>query len=136
MTSNISQILEELACIHEKKVDLNTIPNKNKNGDCYVSAYRSLQEFTRKGVKKVKLVHGIVTGQGAIKGIQYGHAWIEMNGTVIDSSNGRNIVLPKRVYYTLGQIEVTREYTYDEALEQAARYGTYGPWDKVFKDCL
>lgn len=64
-------------------------------GDCYFAAARFLLSL---GVDTdARLVHGEVTGQGDVAGVRYGHAWVEINGFVIDPSNGRKLcVLPTR----------------------------------------
>lgn len=128
--SKVNDIIESL----NEKVDLNKVPKKNKNGNCYESALHLMMDFYQKGLKDIKLVHGIVTGQGALEGIEYGHAWVELNSMVFDSSNGRDLVLPKKQYYDIGKIKITRKYNYDDMLKMMDKYGTYGPWDKVFKN--
>ena len=102
------------------------IPSKNKGGDCYVAAGRYIMDNHN---PKLVLVHGIVTGQGDIAGIQFGHAWVEDGDMVIDTSNGRDIQLPKQLYYALGNIETTKRYTMEKAMEKMLKIGHYGPWD-------
>ena len=87
------------------------------------------------------LVHGEVTGQGPLEGVKYGHCWIEDGDIVIDVSNGRNIRMPKEVYYLLGRIgspETARfgieagnlhKYTWEEAREKILQHEHWGPWD-------
>jgi hypothetical protein len=104
------------------------IPSKNKGGDCYEASGRQILDNQYKD-KDLVLVHGIVTGQGAIEGIQFGHAWVEKGNTVIDKSNGRSIELPKAVYYALGKIKKTKRYTVAEAVKKMLDTGHFGPWD-------
>ena len=108
------------------------IPEKNKHGNCFQAAYDYLIRHP-----DTILVHGVVTGQGAIKGVQYTHAWIEDGDTVIDKTIPEEFSeLPKMVYYSLGNIKITRRYTYKEALQQVVETEHYGPWDKVFDSYL
>lgn len=130
--SRMSSIIEELNDISEKKFYISKVPDANKHGNCYEIALKKMMEFYTNGVKNIKLVHGVVTGQGNIEGIEYGHAWIELNGTVFDFSNNREIVMSKKKYYELGNIKITKEYSYDDMLKQITKHETYGPWDKVF----
>jgi len=73
------------------------------------------------------LVHGIVTGRGAIEGLEYNHAWAEEDGEVID--NTMNLRCPTEVYYLLGQVKKTYKYTQKELYEKSVEYKTYGPWE-------
>ena len=112
-------------------VDLSDIPEENKHGDCFVVA---LNTFLKKP-KRYTLVHGVVTGQGPLDGIEYCHAWVidESTDTVIDNTlpPGSN-KYPVDIYYAIGQISITREYDYRGVLEMVDKYETYGPWDPVF----
>jgi len=72
-------------------------------------------------------------------GTKYGHAWIEINGTVVLEVTMEKVV-PRDLYYLAGCIdnsEVVR-YTYKEAIVHASQYNHSGPWatppvDAVFK---
>lgn len=100
-------------------------------GQCYKDAYEALMRNHDDAV----LVHGIVTGQGSIKGIRYGHAWVERyHGCVVEDQtvDGPNKLFLKDEYYCLGKITDVRKYTWKEAMEHALKTETYGPWDKVF----
>jgi hypothetical protein len=106
------------------------VPKKNTGGDCYEAAARYIIDHALMGKEKgLVLVHGIVTGQGPIRGIQYGHAWVENGDEVIDKSRGRDIHLPKAVYYALGNISETIRYTPEETRRKLLDTGNYGPWD-------
>jgi len=105
-------------------------------GDCYVIAGQVAMGIISKEIDFVGtpyVVHGIVTGQGAIEGLKYGHAWIEDDENVYDWSNGRELVFPKAIYYMLGEIEdedgKIYRYTFDEAREKMLDTGHYGSWD-------
>jgi len=116
----------------EHNVDLSGIPEENQHGDCFVQA---LHQFL-KNPKRYTLVHGVVTGQGAIEGIEHNHAWVidEKNEQVIDNTLPGNKRIPIGIYYWVGKISITREYKEKEVMEMIDKYGTYGPWDEVFND--
>lgn len=107
------------------------------DGDCYTVAAKILidndiiKKFNFLGTPY--LVHAEVTGQGKIKGIKYGHAWVEDDYFVYDYSNNREIILPKEFYYQLGQIKIKNgkyaKYTKNEAYENMSKYGHYGSWE-------
>ena len=113
-------------------------------GDCYeVHGKMMLNPSGRNFI----LVHAEVMGQGQLAGIPYGHCFLinKMTGTVTDRSNGRNIQMPKEIYYMLGKIDqseywddtmgrVSRtpkifEYTQEEARDLMLETGTFGPWE-------
>lgn len=111
-----------------------TIPKKNMHGDCFETAGRYVMDHTflnKEENKNIFLVHGEVTGQGAIKGVKYGHAWVEENGMVIDNSNKRNIKIPKELYYAIGNITNTIKYTPEEARKKMLQFKHWRPWDLV-----
>ncbi len=117
--------------IKTSKVDLSDIPEENKNGDCFVVALKKFME----NPKRYTLVHGVVTGQGPIEGIEYNHAWVidEKTDTVIDMTLPKgNQKIPVGLYYYIGKISITKEYKGPEVLKMLDKYGTYGPWDSVF----
>jgi hypothetical protein len=134
-----------------------TTPEITGQGDCYEVAL----DFTVFGVPaeerhRYRVAHGTPLGEGPIEGIRYGHAWIEHTApiperpdnvpftdeewedltrftavTVIDKSNGNDVVMPRSLYYALGCIdfESVRRYTFDEAGRHAVTTGVYGPWE-------
>ena len=110
------------------------IPKGNKNGDCFQAAGRYMMDNGRDD-KSITLVHGEVTGQGRIQGIKFGHGWIEKGNDCIDVSLGRNIVMPKEIYYMLGQIDESKvyRYNYDQFQEKILSSGNWGPWDLITK---
>lgn len=109
------------------KTDLSNIPEENKHGNCFVEA---LHTFLKNPTEYI-LVHGVVTGQGPLEGIEYCHAWVLDGDTVIDNTLQNNRI-PAYLYYSIGNISLTREYDGQQVLEMMDKYGTYGPWDKVF----
>ena len=97
-----------------------------RNGDCYEAAGKYIMDHRG---DDLYLVHGEVTGQGPIAGLKYGHAWVEDGETVIDVSNGRDIQMPKVLYYALGHIERVQRYDVKDAIEHLLKWKVYGPWE-------
>lgn len=100
-----------------------------KNGDCYEAAGRYMTDHMS---KSLVLVHGEVEGQGPLKGVRFGHAWIEDGDNVIEVANGNHLVLPKLIYYSLGNIDWIKNYhKYDmkQFTSNLVKYGTWGPWN-------
>lgn len=113
-----------------EKMSYDDIPEENKHGNCFVVALNTFLE----NPQKYTLVHGVVTGQGAIEGIQYCHAWVENGNKVID--NTIPLIINKDIYYRIGHIEITRKYNASETMKMLEKYETYGPWDKVFDNYM
>ena len=114
-----------------RSYNLDDIPEENKHGDCFVSALHNQVNHSREGYI---LVHGIVTGQGVIEGIQYCHAWCEKGDMVYDLTlPSKYQKMPKIQYYAIGNIEITKRYKPEQTYHMIEKYGTYGPWDKVFE---
>lgn len=120
--NNFKELFENVRGLFE------AIPEANKNGDCYVVSLK----YMRPGLK---LVHGLVDGQGALSGITYNHAWIEDGDKIIDLTLPKKLqkALPKKLYYSIGNIKTTFEYSFDEMNDKMIKEGTYGPWEKVLK---
>ena len=105
------------------------IPKENQNGDCYILAYKYMTSHPN---KNLKLVHGLVTGQGALENIVYNHAWVEDGNKIID------LTLPKPLqkslsvnqYYKIGKIKTVYKYSYNEVIDKSLEFQTYGPWEK------
>ena len=114
-------------------------------GDCFEAAGKYIMDNgvstwlnpDKKIDKKLILVHGEVGGQGPLEGVRYGHAWVEDGNMVIDKSNGRDIKMPKDVYYALGKVipdfppfkPNLHKYTPEEFRKQVLRHEHWGPWD-------
>lgn len=112
--------------------NIDDIPEENKHGDCFVAALHKFME----NPKRYTLVHGVVTGQGPLEGVEYCHAWVidENTDTVIDMTLPKNMQkLPVELYYGIGRISITKEYKASDVAKMVNKYGTYGPWDKVFE---
>lgn len=110
-----------------------------KGGDCYEAAGQFCMGsvFMPEPIEFVgepHLVHAEVKGQGKAEGIRFGHAWVEDDENVYDYSNGRRIVMPKVVYYAIGDIQTDnslkyQRYTFPEARAKMLKTKHYGSWD-------
>ena len=119
---------------------------KQKMGDCYEVAGRMAILGLSKApngemfLGKPMVVHGEVEGQGKIKGLRYGHAWVEDDVYVYDFSNGKNLMLLKEVYYYLGKINQDKpklyKYSFLEARQKMLQTGEFGPWDLITESGL
>ena len=104
-------------------------------GNCYESAGQHMMmecQFGGPDCDDMLLVHGEVMGQGPVEGIPFGHAWVELNGMVIDKSNGRDLQLPTQFYYSIGRIDEIGnvvKYPWSEAKMKILEYQHWGPWD-------
>ena len=104
------------------------VPESAKHGNCFEVALHTFMEDPQNYI----LVHGVVSGQGPLDGIKYCHAWVLDGDTVIDNTQKKLNRLPKVVYYSLGDISITREYDSKDVYNMMEKYGTYGPWDFIF----
>ncbi len=97
------------------------------NGDCYQAAGRLMMEWAN---PSSILVHGMVNGQGKLDGLRFGHAWVEKGSTVYDYSNGKELSLPKKVYYQMGGIKKqdNKYYKWRDSLKWMTKSGHWGPW--------
>jgi len=106
-------------------------------GDCYEANARFLVDkflFARKNADDFRLVHGIAIGQegSPIDGLEFGHCWIEhKKNEVWDFSNGRNIKMPKEVYYLLGKIDPNKtiKYKIEDIRNWLLKSKHWGPWE-------
>ena len=99
------------------------------NGDCYEAAGKYILAHPNDGLI---LVHAEVMGQGKLDGISFGHAFIVDGENVIDKSNGRNIQMPKSLYFAIGQIydlDNFYQYDYKAAQKKILDLSQWGPWD-------
>ncbi len=102
------------------------------SGDCYQANGNHIlqQSYIGRG-KRLVLVHGIALLQSDKK--PFGHCWIEDGNTVLDFSNGKNIKVPKKVYYSLGGIPVkgykNYKYKMEDVRRKVVKTGHWGPWD-------
>ena len=110
-------------------IDIKDIPGDHLSKNCFVVSAQYVIHESKNGKPDLILVHGIVTGQGKINGLRYIHAWVEDGDTVIDKSDGRDIEMPRFLYYALGNIGRTFSYTPQKAKTGMLKYQHYGPWD-------
>lgn len=114
------------------------------DGDCFeAAAHLMLSRFADD--PSARVCHGVPLGRGEIEGIRFDHGWVEVeevvgtqpNGTemreimVYDFSNGGEIVIPRSLYYMLGNIapDDVKRFTAQEAMGKMRETGFYGPWD-------
>lgn len=111
------------------------MPRKRRQtatGDCYEAAGKYMLEACLQGCANLRLVHAEVMGQGPLEGVTYGHAFVVDGVMVIDRSNGRNIRMPKDLYYFIGRIyelDNIHEYTYQQMGQRMLKTRIWGPWD-------
>lgn len=118
--------------------DYKDIPEESQGGDCYVSGYKYFMKNCHSN-SSLRLCHGLVTGQGSIKGIKYNHCWCEdvTKHIVYDMTMPQFFqIVPKDVYYTVGQINEDEVFKYDfkQTTAKAYKFGTYGPWEQKLLD--
>ena len=103
------------------------LPYKD-NGECYeVSAKMVMDAWIRDKTTKLVLVHGVIPKRGVVP--EHGHAWVEDGDECIDNSTGKNIRMPRELYYALGEITVTKKYTADQTAKKLLKHKHYGHWD-------
>lgn len=113
-----------------------------RTGNCFESAANFVVDqcmFDRQDCIYI-LVHGEVQGQGHLKGVTFGHAWVEFQGPggsrVHDPEQGM-WDMPRDLYYALAGIDHrpahqnVYRYTAMETFAQMRDNEHYGPWDLV-----
>ena len=110
-------------------------------GDCYETTGHFAMDLkmSKKPLDDWRLVHGVVTGEGQIEGVEFTHSWMELGKDwdyrlVFDYSNDRDISMLATDYYMRGQIKQSkvRRYAIKEALKLMVKNGHFGPWDEFF----
>ena len=104
---------------------------KDTSGDCFEVAGKNM---IHPQDPNIMLVHAFVSGQGPLSGKRFEHAWNEIGDEVIDNSNGRNIHMPKMLYYAIGNINPKdpneyRSYNHKQALQHLVTTKHWGPWE-------
>ncbi len=150
--SQDNDLIEDLGYEYGKYAKGNKIPKENKGGNCYEMAGKiamgiwSVEMFADKEtsypdfIGTPYVVHAEVSGQGAISGLRYGHAWVEDDMFIYDYSNGRKIIFPKELYYAIGNVITKKpkyfKYTFDEARKKMLESGHYGSWELITESGL
>lgn len=111
---------------------IDTLSCNEPEGNCYEAALELFLRFNTDLPTGPKLVHGRVHGQGRLKGISFGHAWVEVGDVVFDYSNGGKLIMRRDHYYQMGKIEEVEKYTFSQLFEHIERTGHMGPWDQRF----
>lgn len=141
--SQDNDLIKELGYDYQKFAKGSKIDTNNKGGDCYYVAGKIAMNKSLPNLSKHKdfatfigtpyLVHSEVSGQGSLLGLRYGHAWIEDDVFVYDFSNNREIILPKTVYYKMGNIFMKKpkyyKYNFANAVKKMLETGHYGSWE-------
>ena len=109
----------------------NIIKGEKDGGTCYRDAYDWMTTKGHEMGDSAKLAHATVTGVGNnVKGIEYGHAFILINDSfVIDVATGKELLIPKDIYYKTGNVKDVKLYTFMEMLKVSLEQETSGPWE-------
>lgn len=120
-------------------------------GDCYEAAFTYFMTHHHEN-DTMRLVHGVcLLGTGPHEGLPFGHAWVEVDEApdmpetlppgfpedlsawtmtwCIDKSNGRDIKIPRGLYYHGGRPQQIIRYTIEEARRWALEMEHYGHWE-------
>lgn len=106
-----------------------------ERGNCYGAALHVFTALARTG--KAQLAHGAPLGhpESNIAGVRFGHAWVEWTvagvRVVIDFSGDKAVLVQRRDYYRLGQIDgadVVRYSSIDQVMDLMFEHGHQGPW--------
>lgn len=104
---------------------------EGERGNCYQGAALIADYLVGAGLpeEKIRIAHGMVSGQGRLRGIRFDHAWVEIaERWVMDGETWGT--LHRARYYDLGSIrhEDVSRYTIAEAGHQMVSTEHYGPW--------
>lgn len=131
-----------ISIVQQGSKSLDDFDDENKGGDCFEAAGRWMMNNFSAG-DDTFLVHGEIRGRGPLQDIWFGHAWIEQGDEVIEVAGGKNIRMPKHIYYILGTIDQpyyqdrkmhppknnVLKYTRLQTMEKLAEFKTWGPWE-------
>jgi len=104
-------------------------------GNCFEIHGKFMQDALFDKTKEgFTLVHAEVSGQQHLKGLRFGHAWLEKDGLVFDYTNSKIIEnVPKELYYILGAVIEApgkyARYTEREINKMVCKYEHWGPWE-------
>jgi len=87
-------------------------------GDCHEAAFRFLQE--RRNDPNLVMVQALVTGVGRVKGIKFAHSFVldTKRNLVFEVANGKRTVLPKDIYYSIGNVVEYGRYSFLECVDK------------------
>jgi len=107
------------------------IPEENKGGECY----RCAAQYVMEHPETHSLAHAVVTGQGPIEGLRYGHAFVlfDRDGVEYVKDLNADVEMPSALYFAVGRIDPEKVVTYSprEAAVAASTSGHWGPWDET-----
>lgn len=115
-------------------MEIEKLPDVSWRGNCYQNCIEFI--IRNKGTfMDCKITHGVVDGQGPLKGHTISHSWIESpDGKIcFDIEMGSNawVAISKEEYYGIGVHEDTvKRYTIIEAFIELEKSMNYGPWDE------
>lgn len=93
-------------------------------GQCFPRAYRLMEKLGGSSL----LCQGMVKGK---IGAYHSHAWVEKDDVVYDDSLGKLAVLPKELYYSLGNVKDVYRYKKTEVYKWMIDTEHFGPWEGV-----
>ncbi len=97
-------------------------------GDCYAANGRAILLGEAEG----QLCHGEVFKRET--GRFHGHCWIETQVMALgifwvrDLSGGRDIALPRTMFYERGRVRRVKRYTPEQIRLEVNKTGRWGPW--------
>jgi len=96
-------------------------------GDCYEASAMTVLDTED---DEMVLCHGMVSGQGELKGKRIDHAWVEYHNLVFDVANGIRKILSKKRYYQIGEInqKQVNRYPRMKALRMLHSTENFGAW--------
>ncbi len=99
-------------------------------GNCFDSSYVYMSKNGFRD-ESLRLVHGFVSGQGALIGYRFAHAWCEDEENVYDNANGKTRTIPKILYYGIGNIDSKecKYYNYRQTINMGLKNEYTGPWE-------
>jgi len=111
-------------------MEIADIPEENKGGDCY----RCAAKYVLDNPETYTLAHAVVTGQGPIEGLRYGHAFVlfDRDGVEYVKDLSADVEMPSALYFAIGRIDSEKVVTYtsEEAIHKMIEFEHWGPWDK------
>lgn len=79
---------------------------------------------------ELKIVHGLMTGQGHIEGYIHAHAWLQysLDNVLIAIDPSYKVYYPWGFYMSIGRNKGYTVYTAEDYYNMQVEYGTVGPW--------